>query len=245
MKFYWFFRHNYFDLKDLFENLENTGFDGVLLAYAQLGDPFSALANKINPNSSMEYIVAVRPYLISPQYVSEIVKSFESFAPGKLSINLVPGNVLDSEKEYGGVIGETTDLSSQDDRRDIIEDWIKEYISCRKNNNKIYISGHHPDIVEYADQYFDSLIMNHWVFNNDYGYVPTNKKFYVAISPFLEGDISKATPADFVSNFDILSNRIKELEKMGVSGIFFHNPSNAGQLKHILNFVKKYREIHG
>lgn len=240
MKFYWFCRHNYFDIKNLFVKLESAGFDGVLLAYAQMGDPFSVLAHNIMPSSKMEYIVAVRPYLISPQYVSEIVESFESFAPGRLSLNIVPGAVIDSEKIYGGIIGEVNDSSSQEDRRNFLGEWIKEYSQCRKTENKIYVSGHHCDIVEYSE-YSDSLIMNYRVYNSDYGYIPVSKPFYISMSPVIQGDPNKIDKDDMVVSRSDLKEIIEKLEKKGVEGIFFHSPMNFGQLSYIIDFVKDYK----
>ena len=239
MKFYWFMRHNYYDLKTIFSKLEDSGFDGVLLAYAQEGDPFTVLANSINPESKMEYIVAVRPYLISPQYVSEIVKSFEKMFPERLSLNIVPGNVLDSEKDYKGVLGDTDDSSSQEDRRLYMGSWLKEYRSCRKTENRIYISGHHPDVIEYSE-YSDFLIMNYYTYTISHKDVYSPKPLYLSMSPVIGGSPKKTAIENVVTTPEGLNDVIKDLEASGVEGVFFHN-THSQQIYHLMEYVKKYK----
>ena len=241
MKFYWFMRHNYYDLKTIFSKLEDSGFDGVLLAYAQEGDPFTVLANSINPESKMEYIVAVRPYLISPQYVSEIVKSFEKMFPERLSLNIVPGNVLDSEKDYKGVLGDTGDSSSQEDRRLYMGSWLKEYRSCRKTENRIYISGHHPDVIGYSE-YSDFLIMNYYTYTISHKDVYSPKPLYLSMSPVIGGSPKKTAIENVVTTPEGLNDVIKDLEASGVEGVFFHN-THSQQIYHLMEYVKKYKNL--
>jgi len=234
-------RHNYYDIKTIFSQLEDSGFDGVLLAYAQKGDPFTVLANSINPESKMEYIVAVRPYLISPQYVSEIAKSFEDISPGKLSINVVPGNIVDSEINYRGVLGSVSDSSFQEDRRLYMGSWLKEYRSCRKTENRIYISGHHPDVIGYSE-YSDFLIMNYYVYTTSHKDVYSPKPLYLSMSPVIGGNPKKTAVENVVTTPEGLTDVIKDLELSGVEGIFFHN-THSQQIYYLMEYVKKYKNL--
>lgn len=239
MKFYWFMRHNEYDIKKTFKDLEESGFDGVLLAYAQMGDPFSALANSIDKESKMEYIVAVRPWLISPQYVSQIVKSFNDFAPGRLSLNIVPGNILDSEKDYNGILGEIDDKSSQEDRRLFLTKWIDQYQQYKTDSNKVYVSGHHADIVENSYK-VDALIMNYFVYKNDNLPIPPEKSFYLSMSPVIGGNPRRTSDDNIVVSPEELYTTIKSLESMGVEGVFFHN-TYSQQISYLMDFVKEYK----
>jgi len=243
MKYYWFMRHNEYDLKEIFSRLENAGFDGVLLSYGQTGDPFTVLANSIDKDSKMEYIVAIRPYLISPQYVSEIVNSFESFAPGKIALNIVPGAIGENDKYYNGVIGKVTDNSSSEERREFLSEWLKEYKACRKDNCKIYISGHHPDFIKYSED-ADTLIMNYFVFSNDNVPVPSNKEFYLSMSPVIGGYPKKTAPDNIVTTPENLSKIIGSLQDSGVAVVFFHN-TYSQQIEYLMDFVAKTRIYNG
>jgi hypothetical protein len=234
-------RHNYYDVKKIFKELEDSGFDGVLLAYGQNGDPFTVLANAIDKDSSMEYIVAVRPHLISPQYVSEIVNSFESFAPGKISINVVPGEITEKEKAYGGVIGTVNDSSSPEQRRKLLGLWVEEYMKCRKSKNKVYVSGHHLDTIRYSDK-ADALIMNYHMLNQLYASPPAINNFYISMSPVIGGNPKKTSPDNIVATPEEFHEVVKNMESMGVEGLLFHN-TYSEQIYYLMDYVKKYKNI--
>ena len=68
MKVYWFGRHLDKDLGYMSDLLEDSGFYGWLLPYAPgLPDPFTRIARSLNTDKKLKYLVAVKPYTISPQ----------------------------------------------------------------------------------------------------------------------------------------------------------------------------------
>lgn len=248
MKFYWFDRHNNVNLKEFLSKIEDSGFDGMLLAYAQKGDPFTRLARDLDVKSSMEYIVAVRPWLMSPQYLSQIIKSMNEIKPNSVSINLVPGNILEDEKAYGGIIGSVNDLSDQQKRREYLNSFLESFSDINKDNVKIYVSGHHEDVYGAANKYADSFIMNYRVFE-DFGRIkPTDKEFYISMSPVIgstEGFEEKGwkiTKDNVVTSSEGLKSIIKDLESsFNVKGILFHN-THSDQFLELCKFVKDYKK---
>ena len=87
MKFY-YFGGNFYDGHTTL--LENSHFDGVMFVYdSALGDVFTKMVENMKTNEKIKYLVAIRPYAISPQYLCMINQSINSIMPDRLQINFV------------------------------------------------------------------------------------------------------------------------------------------------------------
>jgi hypothetical protein len=70
MNIYWFGKHVDKDLGYVSDLLEDSGFYGWLLPYnAGYEDPFTRIARSLKTEQKLKYLVAVRPYTISAQYL--------------------------------------------------------------------------------------------------------------------------------------------------------------------------------
>ena len=99
---------------DMVDMLHENGFDGNLfLAGSQHPDDFVKIAKFMDINKDFKYMVAIRAYAISPQYLSMICASIDQIAPGKIQINLISGHTKEDEKGVGGIVGPINDLSSK------------------------------------------------------------------------------------------------------------------------------------
>ncbi len=130
MKMYWFER----DLKPDIElkaraiELENAGFDGVMYPYGPtMGDYFTRVSRMIDEKSDFKYIIAIRPYNMSPQYLSMICSSINKIRNNSIAINFLTGYINESEKSYDGVISEINDYSSNIDRSNYMIKYAKEF----------------------------------------------------------------------------------------------------------------------
>lgn len=138
MKFY------YFNGGDHIENgktkvLEKHGFTGVLFTYeSQSRDYFTKIARHINEQEKLKYMVAIRPYAISPQYLNMINTSLYSIMPNKLQINLVSGFVKENEKEVGGILGSVDDHSSHVDKSNYLIKYMEELVDMRNRLTNTY-----------------------------------------------------------------------------------------------------------
>jgi hypothetical protein len=86
--------------------LEAHNFSGVMFTHdIPEGDMFVKTAVDINPDEKIKYLVAIRPYTISPQYLSMINRSMDNIDRDRLQINLISGYIKDHEDCVGGVVG--------------------------------------------------------------------------------------------------------------------------------------------
>lgn len=107
-------------------NLHKHHFDGVMFTHdIPEGDMFVKTAIDINPNENIKYLVAIRPYTISPQYLSMINRSMNKIDKGRLQINLISGYIKDHEDGVGGIVGDITDKSSAIDRSNYMIEFLK------------------------------------------------------------------------------------------------------------------------
>ena len=107
-------------------NLNNNNFSGVMFTHdIPEGDMFVKTAVDINPNENIKYLVAIRPYTISPQYLSMINRSISRIDRDRLQINLICGYIKDHEDGVGGVVGDINDSSSIIDRSNYMIEFLK------------------------------------------------------------------------------------------------------------------------
>jgi hypothetical protein len=149
MNFFWFQRSGYSDIKKLSIDLEDNGFSGMLLPYSSASeDQFVKIANGMEPNKKIKYIVAIRPYVISAQYLSMISKSFNKISKDRISINLVTGWVSEEEKEVGGIQGDVNDTSSNIDRSNYLIEYVKSLNNTIGETPEFYVSVTNETVFE-------------------------------------------------------------------------------------------------
>jgi hypothetical protein len=139
MNFYYFNGGNHIE-SNLIRTLDKIGFTGVLFTYdAMAGDYFTRIARDIKIDEKIIYMVAIRPYIISPQYLTMISLGIERIMPNRLQINLISGHVKPIEQNIGGIIGEVNDQSNHIEKSNYLIQFLKEINKMQKN--KTYIHG--------------------------------------------------------------------------------------------------------
>jgi uncharacterized protein YkvS len=124
-------------------NLNKNNFSGVMFTHdIPEGDMFVKAATDINPDESIKYLIAIRPYTISPQYLSMINKSMNQIDRGRLQINLISGYIKDHEDGVGGIVGDVNDNSSSVDRSNYMIEFLK---ALHEMDQDKYSPGYHRD----------------------------------------------------------------------------------------------------
>lgn len=170
MKFYYFggnFREGEIT------RLEQNHFDGVMFVYdSRLGDVFTRIAKDIKKNEKIKYLVAIRPYAISPQYLCMINKSISLIMKNRLQINLISGYVKEHEKSFGGILGDVNDASNRIDRSNYLIDYVKMLNSM--DGNKIepvldfYTSTTNEYVFETTAEHNNKIILPYRDYKNGY-----------------------------------------------------------------------------
>lgn len=163
INFYWFGRHLEEKLEDISDLLEDAGFYGWLIPYASgLQDPFIRIARSMNLNQKLKYLVAVRPYNISPQYLSAIIYSLDLIQFDRVRINFVPGLIFDNEEKlFGGILNNINDESSFEDRKKYLCSYIKSFGELPVRKPYVYVSGLEDDLCPDIVRYSDANIVSH------------------------------------------------------------------------------------
>jgi len=123
----------YFGLVDDLDALIENKFDGILFTYNAIqSDYFTYSARHLNKDQDFKYMVALRPYAMSPQYLAMMFRSFNGIKPNSLQVNLIAGYIKEEEKGYGGIIGDVNDYSSKVDK----SNYLIKYINVLNDLNK-------------------------------------------------------------------------------------------------------------
>lgn len=155
------------------DDLEENGFDGVLFTYNPYqGDFFVRIANTINKNQKIKYMIAIRPHTMSAQYLCMINQSMNDIQTDRLQINLIAGHIKPHEIDFNGIIGEVTDYSSVKDRTNYLIEYIDE-LSKMEQNEKIkvpdyYVSCTNIFAYEKATELKQKIILPYAVYKSGY-----------------------------------------------------------------------------
>jgi hypothetical protein len=174
MKFYYF--GGSFNAGDK-ENLETApilekhNFDGVMFTYdSTQGDMFVRTARKIELGKKIKYLIAIRPYTISPQYLQTIHNSMDEIDKDRLQFNFVSGYVKDHEEDTGGIVGSLVDSSDAVSKSKYMIKFIKVLNNMKINRTPLdfYISATNNYIFEEAKKYNNKIILPYNIYKRGY-----------------------------------------------------------------------------
>lgn len=144
-------------------NLEKNNFSGVMFTHdIPEGDMFIKAARDIDPNEKIKYLVAIRPYTISPQYLYMMNDSMNKISQGRLQLNLISGYIKDHENGYGGIVGDINDQSTSVERSNYMIEFIRTLNNMQKDReNKVdfYVSTTNEFVFEVVKKYNNKIIL--------------------------------------------------------------------------------------
>jgi hypothetical protein len=194
MNFYYFNTH----VEDIEELRSNNFYGGLFIYDVPLGDRFTKIARIIDSDIEMKYLIAIRPYVVSPQYLCMLYNSVNSMHPGRLQINIVTGSgdiqrevkhsrteYLNSDnKDFGGILGPVTDLSSNIDRSNYLIEYIDMINSLKTNKPDLYVSVTNEYVFNAAAKNNNKIIIPYAMYKYKKFNIE-NMNVMVAIKPIL------------------------------------------------------------
>lgn len=229
--------------------LEDNGFSGVLFPYNSWSyDFFTKTARDIDVSKTIKYLIALRAYNISPQYLTMINQSMNTIMPDRLEINFVNGHIVPEEVEWGNTVIKNTvhDLSSPIDRSEYLIAYLRE-LYLKHNEGVIsessmvnsFVTVTNQIIYETAAMYNYPMIIPYtdyknkkWFGGDDWGDKVDlkNKKIMLAINPVIvktKEELSLLKPKEPVDHiefftFDGFKAFINNLELNGVQYIMLN-----------------------
>jgi hypothetical protein len=223
------------------KELEKNGFTGTMYPYGIfIGDYFTRIAREIDQNSSFNYIVAIRPYVISAQYLHMICSSLNNISRNRISINFLTGWIYDEEKNFGGILSEINDKSSNIERSNYMIDYAKEFKRISRTN--FYISTTNETIfLSSSSNEFPMIIPYSWYKINKFNI--TNQKYIISIAPVISDhkiNLPDNQDADIFTKQEFLKF-LNECKNKNVEGILIQESSYNTEYNNISLCINEYR----
>lgn len=226
------------------KQLEEHGFDGMMLTYHVFGgDHFTRIARNIDPESSFHYIVAMRPYVISGQYLAMICNSINEISPNRISINLLTGFIKEKEQGVGGFLSDVTDDSSPAERSQYMLEYAEMFKSLSLPTPDFYVSTSNEHALNVCKEKGFPLIVQHSLYKkNNFDF--KNIKHMVSICPTVRDDnepfVNRTMDYELFSKEDFF-RFLDECEKNGVYGILISEDVPNSEYHRLINLIKEYR----
>jgi hypothetical protein len=201
MNFYYF--GGVFDSQENLEtasSLEKNNFAGVMYTYdSTQGDMFVRVARDIKPSEKIKYLIAIRPYTISPQYLQAISDSINEVDENRVQINFISGYIKDHEANINGIAGKINDSSHSVDRSKYLLDYIETLnnMSINKKPLDFYISTTNNYIFQSVKKYKNKMIMPYHIYKRGWwsdeygdnssmvGFDLKNNEVMIAMTPII------------------------------------------------------------
>lgn len=173
MEFY-YFGGNF--ASEFLDEIEKSRFSGVMFTYdVTQGDIFTKIAQHAKSNKTIKYLVAIRPYGISPQYLCMINNSMTEILNGnRLQINFIAGYIKSHEEKFGGLFGESIESTappSNIDRSNYLINYINILNKMEGNKSNpldFYISTTNSTVEAAANEHNSKIILPYKVYKAQY-----------------------------------------------------------------------------
>lgn len=261
MKFYWFGAR--IQNNDI-EEIEDNGFDGVLFTYDnQQGDFFTKIARSFDEKRKIKYMVAIRPYTISPQYLRLIAQTMHTMMPNRLQLNIISGHIKEHEEILGGIVGPVNDKSSNIDRSNYLIEFLYEFDKMKDSKPNIlmpdyYVSVTNKYVFDTAKKLKNKIIIPYkqYIHGDKIGeskysvYNSDNPKTMISCGPILRQTQEELDSVVFEENltsdanyftYDDFEKWIKEIKQNGIEELLLV-AWPVEEKEHIVDFVKKYKQ---
>lgn len=218
----------------LIKKIDKFGVDGVLHTYnAYNPSPFITIPKELE-QTNIKHMIAIRPYTISPQLLSQISRTFDmSYERNALQINLISGWIKENEKNAGGILGLVNDNSSKEDKIKYLIEYIDALENLEVKSLDYYVSVTNQLTFNAAAKYNSKMIIDYKHFEED-RYQIKGKSVMIMLSPNKDDGTLK-------THEELLDN-VKILDRNGIQEIIFSG-ENQSAVNSILEFIKKYKGI--
>ena len=142
--------------------MHEVGYFGALFVYhSTIPDYWLLAARNLNKDHSFKYIIAIRSYAISPEYCAMMCKTFNLIQEGRLSLNIVAGDIHDKEDSIKDIVDISNSIDTTEKRTEYTSRWLKKFYSLKNFNDKPYliVSGYSDTSTKNAEEYADEQLL--------------------------------------------------------------------------------------
>lgn len=243
-----------YSLKKVFQKMDSYGYYSCMLTYhSKKNDMFIKLARAVDPEINLKYIVAMRTYAISPEYLAMMINGFNEIVKDKLMFNIVSGDIHKDETSLKDLVNPMDFMSSQD-RVIYTGKWLEKFtnIDIIKNNlPEMFMSGNSEKTFSYCEKFNGGTLtmVDYYLDNVDF-FSKFNKKC-VSLQICIRDTDEEAEQIKYKTYYgdqlkwcyyyseDTLTKKIKELENLGVTDLMITGLENDPKVDRVHQFVKK------
>jgi alkanesulfonate monooxygenase SsuD/methylene tetrahydromethanopterin reductase-like flavin-dependent oxidoreductase (luciferase family) len=154
MKFHWMLKYNLDprELNSFIKSIDDVGYDSILTTFhSDEEDYFIKAANALFEEQKTKYMVAIRPYALTPAYLSMMIKGFDQISANKLILNVVSGTTDEEQSLF-------ENITSIHDRKIESGKFILNLRKINDNLPAIFFSGGSDQTIHNSFNYGDGII---------------------------------------------------------------------------------------
>jgi hypothetical protein len=233
---------------DMVDMLYENGFDGNLFLAGIKNDDFVKIGRHMDISKNFKYMVAIRAYLISPQYLSMICSSINEISNNKIEINLLSGWTKEEEKHVGGIMGDVNDLSPQIDKSNYMIEFLEVMNNMKTlHKPKTYVSCTNEFTFAAAKKHKEHVILPYSRYKTGQ-YDIEKSKTIISIGPIFKDyednrniDINDAPYDSEFFTKESFASFLDKLDNDGFDGILLYGWPIETENARIIEFVKEYK----
>lgn len=247
------------EIKELNKIFDSVGYESVLFTYhSKLPNSFIRIAHSMNPNHKFKYMVAIRPYTISIEFLSTICEAFNEISPDRIILNMVVGNLL-GEDDPKDITNDTHSVSTYEKRLQYHKEFMRDFTAMENISYrpKVYVSGSSGPLLNTAIEYSDGILTEIANYDRLKSYLElrsewksvTNKNFKKIIfqMPICIRDTKKEAEEvsmesgklSLYGNKEYILKQLKTMEEMGIKEIMLYSLHNDTEYDKIHEFIKE------
>jgi hypothetical protein len=230
--------------------LEDSGFDGVLLTYkVSQGDLITKVAVDCYKHKNIKYLVAIRPYAISPQYLYMINKSLKPMCNNRFQVNLISGWAHEDEKNFEGIIGNVNESSSSTEKSNYLINYVNILNDLKYKDIDFYVSVTNNFVFDATKN--NRLIISYSHYLKNFKNIKNLENIMISIVPILRKNKSElkrvgknlTTTDTQLFTYDDFNIFLNDLKNNGIKQVLFHDSYSHNEKKEIVEFIKQYKEL--
>lgn len=144
------------DIKTLANKLEDSNYYSVLLTYHSNNADFLTKSLLACDNIlKLKFMIAIRTYAISPEYMAMICRSYNDSFPNKIMLNVISGDIHDDENSVENIVMFKNELSTPESRLPYTEEWTEKFLQISKKwyTPEIIMAGHSDKTREMCNKF--------------------------------------------------------------------------------------------
>jgi alkanesulfonate monooxygenase SsuD/methylene tetrahydromethanopterin reductase-like flavin-dependent oxidoreductase (luciferase family) len=248
------------DIESLSKVVDYYGYHSMLLVYhSKISDNLVKVARAMSKDQKIKYMIAIRTYAISPEYMAMICQSFNEMIPNKLMLNIVSGDIHNEETSLDDLIMISDLVDTPEKRLEYTDQWINKFIKMKilESVPEIVMGGHSKKTREMANKYNATHL---GMVNSHVDYMESNpevinSKQMVSISFVVrdtqeEADLFALENLDnsqkhwtFCGTKDKILKTIAELKEIGVTDLIISGHSKDDHLSLVHDIIRELVEV--